>query len=92
MGKVQQGLVEQVVVLEYKRRTKMAFHIAPIIREMEEARQTVGLLPAGTKNDSVGYTLINAQEAAGTRPTPKVTADGGIGNFWFLNQKTVPAL
>lgn len=67
----------------------MAMHIAPIIREMDKARVALGLL---INLDSVGYTIGRAQEVAGTRPTPKVSADGGIGNFWFQNQKTTPVL
>lgn len=67
----------------------MAMHVAPIIREMDEARQTAGLL---SNLDSVGYTVTKAQETAGTRPTPKVTPDGGIGFFYFGGQKIAPAL
>lgn len=67
----------------------MSFHIAPLIREMEQARISLGLLPTG---DSVGYTVRKAQETAGTVPTPVVTPAGGIGNFWFANQQTAPSL
>jgi hypothetical protein len=67
----------------------MAFHVAPLIREMENARVTLGVLQ---NLNTVGYTVTSAQESAGTRPTPSVTPAGGLGNFWFLNQKTVPAL
>lgn len=67
----------------------MSFHVAPLIREMEVARAAVGLL---STPDSVGYTVTKAQETGGTRPTPVVTPNGGIGNFWFANQKTTPSL
>lgn len=67
----------------------MAMPVAPIIREMANARVALGLL---VNLNSVGYTVTAAQETAGTRPTPSVTAAGGIGNFWFANQKTVPVL
>jgi hypothetical protein len=67
----------------------MAFHVAPIIREMENARVTLGVLQS---LNSVGYTETVAAENAGTRPTPSVQPSGGIGNFWLLNQKTAPAL
>jgi hypothetical protein len=66
----------------------MAFHIAPLIREMENARVSVGLL---SSPNSTGYTQRVAQEGV-TQPTPLVTPNGGIGNFWFANQKTAPAL
>ncbi len=67
----------------------MSFHVAPLIREQEIARVGLGLLQ---NLDSVGYTVTKAQETAGTRPTPSVTAAGGIGAFWFANQKTNPSL
>lgn len=67
----------------------MSFHVAPIIREMEQAKISLSLLQS---LDSVGYTVRKAQETAGTVPTPSVTPAGGIGNFWFANQKTIPAL
>ena len=67
----------------------MSFHVAPLIREMEQARISLGLLKA---LDSVGYTETRTAEQAGTRPTPVVTPNGGLGNFWFANQKTVPSL
>ena len=66
----------------------MAWHIAPIIREMENARVSVGLL---SSQNSVGYTVRNAVEGS-TQPTPVTTPNGGIGNFWFANQKTTPTL
>jgi hypothetical protein len=69
----------------------MSFHIAPLIRSMEEARQTVGLLPAGNGLDTVGYTVRKAQEGV-TQPTPIITPNGGIGNFWFTGVKTTPTL
>jgi hypothetical protein len=64
-------------------------HTAPLIREMDEARQTAGLL---NLLDSVGYTVRKAQETAGQVPTPKVTPDGGIGYFYFGGQKITPSL
>lgn len=67
----------------------MAMHVAPLIREMDNARVALGVL---VNLASVGYTVTVAQEAAGTRPTPLVTGAGGIGNFWLLNQRTTPAL
>jgi hypothetical protein len=66
----------------------MGFHIAPLIRSMEEARIAVGLLP---DSDTVGYTERVAQEGV-TQPTPSVTPAGGIGNFWFTGIKTTPTL
>lgn len=66
----------------------MAMHIAPLIREMDEARISLGVL---LDLDSVGFTERSAQEGV-TQPTPIVTLNGGIGNFWFLNQKTTPSL
>lgn len=66
----------------------MAMHIAPLIREMDNARVTLGVL---INLNSVGYTERQAQEGV-TQPTPLVTPNGGIGNFWFLNQKTTPTL
>ena len=66
----------------------MAFHIAPLIREMENARVALGLLQ---NLNSVGYTERAAQEGV-TQPTPITTPNGGLGNFWFQNQKTTPTL
>jgi hypothetical protein len=66
----------------------MPFHIAPIIREMENARVTLGLLQ---NLNSVGYTVRNAAEGV-SQPAPSTAPSGGIGNFWFLNQKTTPTL
>lgn len=66
----------------------MPQHIAPIIREMENARIALGLLQ---NLNSIGYTERNAAEGV-TQPTPVTTPNGGIGNFWFQNQKTTPTL
>ena len=67
----------------------MAMHYAPLIREMDEARITAGLL---INLDSVGFTVQRAEEVAGTAPTPLVTPNGGIGFFYFGGQKISPAL
>lgn len=66
----------------------MAWHIAPVIREMENARVSVGLLAS---QNSVGYTARLNQEGV-TQPTPLTTPNSGLGNFWFANQKTTPTL
>jgi hypothetical protein len=62
----------------------MAMHTAPTIREMDNARVTAGLL---INLDSVGYTVTEAQEDAGTRPAPAVVK----GFFYFAGSKITPA-
>ena len=66
------------------RRRKMGMHIAPLIRQMDNARITVGLLQ---NIPSVGYTLIEAQEDANTRPAPPVV----LGFFYFVGNQVTPA-
>lgn len=66
----------------------MGNHIAPLIREMDNARIALGNIQ---NLSMVGYTERNAQEGV-TQPTPITTPNGGLGNFWFLNQKTTPTL
>ncbi len=65
----------------------MSFHVAPLIREMEQARIALGLLQS---LDSVGYTRRNAAEGV-SQPTINTNPSGGIGNFWLANQKTTPS-
>lgn len=62
----------------------MGVHIAPVIRQMDNARITAGLLQ---NIPSVGYTLIEAQEDAGTRPAPPVV----LGFFYFGGSQITPA-
>lgn len=66
----------------------MGMHYAPLIREMDNARITLGVL---INLNSVGYTERNNAEGV-TQPIPVTTANGGLGNFWFLNQRTTPTL
>lgn len=66
----------------------MPFHIAPLIREMENARVALGLLQ---NQNTVGYTVRNAVEGV-SQPLPVTTPAGGIGNFWLQNQRTTPTL
>jgi hypothetical protein len=86
------GLPVQVVRVAHRvaqrKEKQMSWHYAPIIREMEEARITLLNI---IDQDSVGFTRRSAAEGV-TQPTPIVTANGGIGNFWFLNQQTTPSL
>jgi hypothetical protein len=62
----------------------MPLHVAPTIREMEKAKESLALIE--TLN-SVAYTEVSAAEGV-TRPVPH----GSWGNFWFANQKTPPSL
>jgi len=57
----------------------MSFHIAPLLRERENAAISAGLL---INQSTVGYTERAAQEGV-TQPTPLVTPAGGIGFFYF---------
>jgi len=57
----------------------MPFHIAPMLRERENAAIAAGLLKSLS---SVGYTERNAAEGV-SQPTPIITPNGGIGNFYF---------
>lgn len=63
----------------------MGMHIAPFIREMDNARITAGLL---INLNSTGYTERVAQEQAGTVPTPVAP----FGFFYFAGQKLTPTL
>jgi hypothetical protein len=75
----------------------MPFHIAPILRERENAAIAAGLL---INQSSTGYTVRRTQETSNIVPTPVITAAGGIGNTWFggsnlvgnLGQLTTPTL
>ncbi len=72
----------------HKKEKHMSWHIAPIIREMEETRITLGNIQ---DYDSTGFTQRSAAEGV-SQPTPSVTAAGGIGNFWLYNRLTTPSL
>ncbi len=63
-----------------------SFHIAPLLRERENAQVSAGLLQ---NLPSTGYTQRTAQEVAGTVPTPVVTPNGGIGKFYFGGSNNV---
>lgn len=58
----------------------MGNYIAPLLREMNNARASTGLYKY--TGNSTGYTERQAQEGV-TQPTPLVTPNGGIGNFYF---------
>ena len=63
------------------------WHVAPVIRQMEDARVTAGLLQALA---SVGYTEVAAAEAANTRPAPTNYPAGSNDFFYFGGQQIVP--
>lgn len=65
------------------------WHIAPCIREMENARLSAGLLIS--PQVSVGYTVRQAQEGV-TQPTPSTQPSGGLGNWFFTGNKYTPTL
>jgi hypothetical protein len=66
----------------------VVWHIAPGIREMENARLSAGLIIQAV---SVGYTVRQAQEGV-TQPTPITTPNGGLTNWYFTGSKYTPTL
>lgn len=63
------------------------WHVAPVIRQMEDARVAAGLLAALA---SVGYTEVAAAEAAGTRPAPTNFPSGSNDYFYFGGSRQTP--
>lgn len=63
----------------------MSLHIAPTLREMENAKASAGLIQ--TVN-SVGYTERQAQEGV-TQPTPHVA---WVNGYYFVGTKYTPTL
>lgn len=62
------------------------WHVAPMIRQMEDARATVGNIQALA---SVGYTETAAQEGV-TRPTPTNYPAVGGAFFYFGGSRQTP--
>lgn len=63
------------------------WHVAPVIRQLEDARITVGLLiPLA----SVGYTEQVAEETAGTTPQPTNWPLGSNTYFYFGGSRQTP--
>jgi len=63
------------------------WHVAPVIRQMEDARVTAGLLLALA---SVGYTETVALENAGKRPSPTDYPANANNWFYFGGQRITP--
>lgn len=63
------------------------FHVAPVIRQMEDARVTAGLLQ---NLASAGYTVRAAQESAGTVPLPTNYPSASNDFFYFGGQRITP--
>ncbi len=62
------------------------WHVAPVIRQMEDARVTANLL---TAQASVGYTERVAVEGV-SQPTPTNYPSGGSAAFYFGGSKQTP--
>ena len=62
------------------------WHVAPVIRQMENARIDAGLLTALA---SVGYTETAAAEGV-TRPSPVNYPSGSSDYFYFGGQQLSP--
>lgn len=62
----------------------MGIHVAPVIREMDNAKISNGTLP---NLNSVGYSVTTAQEASGTVNTPgfepRCAPQVPIGYFYY---------
>jgi len=63
------------------------WHVAPVIRQMEDARIQVGLLQPLA---SVGYTVTAAAEVAGARVQPSDYPAGANNWFYFGGQQISP--
>jgi len=63
------------------------WHVAPVIRQMEDARITAGLLPALA---SAGYTLTVAQETQQQRVQPTNYPSGSSDYFYFGGSRQTP--
>jgi hypothetical protein len=63
------------------------WHYAPVIRQMEDARVTAGLL---MNLASVGYTIRAAQEGAGTVCQPTDYPANSNDYFYFGGQQIAP--
>jgi len=66
----------------------VVLHIAPILREMENARLSAGLI---IQPVSAGYTVRQAQEGV-TQPTPLTTPNGGLNYWYFTGSRYSPTL
>jgi len=64
---------------------KNKWHVAPVIRQMENARVEAGLLP---ELASVGYTEQVGEEQAGTTPQPVNWPTGAY--FYFGGSRQTP--
>lgn len=66
------------------------WHIAPGLREMENARLSAGLLGPSTQV-SQGYVVRQLQEGV-TEPTPVTTPNGGLSYWYFTGTRYSPTL